>query len=320
MQNLTEDELCDHIDPYSLTKNFSDLFCKVKECSDVEQKHIIKEFHDKLDLLKEMDGGELRIIFSKGFIDELNKIINEKLIQFDLFVPILKLIGFYDETRSVGSGLHYTVLLESEITNRLSKEFSNKERTNEKQLIDLCECYILLSKFFSAELRSKCVSYLLKAALNKEDTEKDQKEVEIALVAVNSIYSFQEIKKDIYLNEITEIIKHHQENHNLTKLAYQSAWQFLVNRLRNEEGLKEIIVYELHFAREAAKELEDASSHVDWKKKKAKGIEKLKILIISRWVDAITTYFSLKKSIEDEDVSLIVCLVRMSRASKENYI
>ncbi|KAH7816355.1 uncharacterized protein MONOS_15034 [Monocercomonoides exilis] len=119
-----------------------------------------------------------------------------------------------------------------------------------------------------------CVPYLLKVALKKVENEEAQKEVEMALLASSSIGIFNSIKKELYLNEIKEIIQHHHEHHNLTRIAYQSAWQFFIDRFFNDKSLEEVIVNELHFPRETAKELEVLTRCIDWKKKEEENEEK----------------------------------------------
>ncbi|KAH7828412.1 uncharacterized protein MONOS_15190 [Monocercomonoides exilis] len=108
-----------------------------------------------------------------------------------------------------------------------------------------------------------CVSCLLKVTLKKEEDEETQKEVEMALLALSCIYSHYEIEQKQYLNEIKEIIHYHQEHHNLTRLAYLYAWEFLILRLNTDKSLNEVIVNELHFIREARREIEDLSKCVD---------------------------------------------------------
>eukprot|EP00770_Monocercomonoides_exilis_P000423 MONOS_420.1-p1 / transcript=MONOS_420.1 / gene=MONOS_420 / organism=Monocercomonoides_exilis_PA203 / gene_product=unspecified product / transcript_product=unspecified product / location=Mono_scaffold00007:27207-27823(-) / protein_length=132 / sequence_SO=supercontig / SO=protein_coding / is_pseudo=false len=67
-------------------------------------------------------------------------------------------------------------------------ENEKKEGKNEKLLVDLCECYLLFySGVFSSKMLSLCVPCLLKFALKKEEREKVQKEVEMALLALSCI-------------------------------------------------------------------------------------------------------------------------------------
>ncbi|KAH7831152.1 uncharacterized protein MONOS_18536 [Monocercomonoides exilis] len=147
-------------------------------------------------------------------------------------------------------------------------ENEKKEEKNEKFLIDLCECYLLLHTFFLPnELLPICISCLLKAASSKEKNEETQKEVEMALLSLRKINSWDKANEELYLNEIKRIIQHHQEHRNLSHLAYQSAWEFFIYKLNEYKCLEVVIVDDLHFKREESKELEKLSKNVDWKKK-----------------------------------------------------
>ncbi|KAH7832617.1 uncharacterized protein MONOS_16888 [Monocercomonoides exilis] len=64
----------------------------------------------------------------------------------------------------------------------------------------------------------------LKMALNKDESEKNEKEMEIALLALSNIPEGMVGNKKMFFNETIEIIHCHQEHHYLTQLGYQSAW------------------------------------------------------------------------------------------------
>ncbi|KAH7824087.1 uncharacterized protein MONOS_1714 [Monocercomonoides exilis] len=200
-------------------------------------------------------------------------------------------------------------------------EKKNEEK-NEKLLVDLCECYASLSLYFPSELLSICIPYLLKVASKKEENEETQKEVEIALLALSDIKQFVKTDKELYFNEIKEIILYHQEHHNLTWLAYQSAWRFLTDRLNNERSMEGMIVNEQHFAREAASELDELMRRVDWTRKKVgKGEREVnEVLVIDRWLFDID-YFLEDCTLWNEELDeLIDSIVQMYRASKDNHI
>ncbi|KAH7818438.1 uncharacterized protein MONOS_18018 [Monocercomonoides exilis] len=146
-------------------------------------------------------------------------------------------------------------------------EYKKKEK-DEALLADLCECYSTLVYGISYDLKSICVPCLVKAGLKKGNDENTKKEVEITLLALNHMGSSSEVPKELYINEIKEIIEYHQEHHNLTRIAYQSAWQFLICRVYWDEPIRRVIVNELHFAREAIRELEELTKCVDWKREK----------------------------------------------------
>ncbi|KAH7823182.1 uncharacterized protein MONOS_17621 [Monocercomonoides exilis] len=101
----------------------------------------------------------------------------------------------------------------------IDDEEKKKEKRNENLLTELCESNVLLNVGASSQLISVCVPCLLKAALKKEENEEAQKEKEMAFLALSCHDEFYEIEKELYDNEIKEIIQHHQEHRNLTRLA-----------------------------------------------------------------------------------------------------
>ncbi|KAH7818814.1 uncharacterized protein MONOS_8869 [Monocercomonoides exilis] len=203
-------------------------------------------------------------------------------------------------------------------------ENKKKEEMNEKILTDLCECYALLGEddIFD-EVLSIIVPCLLKVASKKDETEEAQKEVEMSLLALGNI-GLWEMKRELYLNEIKEIkeiIKYHQEHQNLTRLAYQSAWQFLIHQLFQDKSLEEVIVNELHFSKEAARELEDLSKSVGRNRKEdGKGENEAKeVLAFERWFFLINLYFYSCKLWNEELIGLISSIVQVFQASRDNY-
>ncbi|KAH7827146.1 uncharacterized protein MONOS_7986 [Monocercomonoides exilis] len=194
------------------------------------------------------------------------------------------------------------------------------EEKNERRLIDLCECYVSLGHDFPPELLSICVPCLLKVALNKEENKETEKEAEIALLGLTT-FGLSFIQQKLYLNEIKEIIVYHQENHNLTRLAYHCAWDFLICRLKADESLEEVITKELHFVRAAAGEMEDLSKCVDWKRKvDKKEKEKVKeVLMIGRWFVAIDNYMAWPTLRNEEWEELINSIVQVFRTTRNNF-
>ncbi|KAH7823485.1 uncharacterized protein MONOS_9870 [Monocercomonoides exilis] len=197
-------------------------------------------------------------------------------------------------------------------------EEQKKEGKNEKLLIDLIECYLLLDSRFCSDLYPICVPCLLKVALKKEEDEETQKEVEMILLTLSNVGY---IPGEIYLNEIKEIILHHQDHHNLTQLAYQSVWTFLVHRLCSDFSTEIVIADELHFIREARREVEELSKSVDWKRKEeGKGeSEEKEALVIWRWLNVIDSYLNSCRSWNGELVGLLCSIVQVFRASRDNY-
>ncbi|KAH7822707.1 uncharacterized protein MONOS_7365 [Monocercomonoides exilis] len=162
---------------------------------------------------------------------------------------------------------------------------------------------------------SICMSNLLKAAFVKEETDEVQKEVEIALLALSEM-GYGSVEQKVHLKEITEIIQHHQKHHNLKRNEYLSAWQFLISRFLNDRRLERMIVDELHFVREATRELEGLSKSVNWNRKEKEANE---TIALERWLHALNS-FAIYGQIQDEKYSkLTTLIIDMYMASKFNY-
>eukprot|EP00770_Monocercomonoides_exilis_P013983 MONOS_13930.1-p1 / transcript=MONOS_13930.1 / gene=MONOS_13930 / organism=Monocercomonoides_exilis_PA203 / gene_product=unspecified product / transcript_product=unspecified product / location=Mono_scaffold00906:1082-2464(-) / protein_length=283 / sequence_SO=supercontig / SO=protein_coding / is_pseudo=false len=166
----------------------------------------------------------------------------------------------------------------------------------------------------TTEMLSICVPCLLKVAMNKDESKEAQKEVEMALLALSNI-GWEELDKEQYFNEIKEIIEYHQEHQNLTRLAYQSAWFFLLCRLNDDKSLEEVIVNELHFAREAARELEELAKNVNWKRKEEeeRGKDTKNERIFVMWLKIFDWYFRLCELQNEGNIGLICSLVQVLR-------
>eukprot|EP00770_Monocercomonoides_exilis_P006884 MONOS_6847.1-p1 / transcript=MONOS_6847.1 / gene=MONOS_6847 / organism=Monocercomonoides_exilis_PA203 / gene_product=unspecified product / transcript_product=unspecified product / location=Mono_scaffold00223:77010-77885(+) / protein_length=256 / sequence_SO=supercontig / SO=protein_coding / is_pseudo=false len=200
------------------------------------------------------------------------------------------------------------------------EEDKKKEKKNENFLIDLCECHLLLKNGSSYELLSICIPCLLKSASVKEESEETQKEVEIALLALSRVRQDFFIERELYLKKITEIIEHQQKQRNLSRLAYQSVWQFFMNRFFRDRNLKDVIVNELHFAREAARELEELTRNVNLKRKEVeRGKETREEFILIRWLETSGYYFLRCKLENKEYDGLINSIVRIYQAAKDNH-
>eukprot|EP00770_Monocercomonoides_exilis_P010562 MONOS_10509.1-p1 / transcript=MONOS_10509.1 / gene=MONOS_10509 / organism=Monocercomonoides_exilis_PA203 / gene_product=unspecified product / transcript_product=unspecified product / location=Mono_scaffold00480:47168-48067(+) / protein_length=249 / sequence_SO=supercontig / SO=protein_coding / is_pseudo=false len=207
-----------------------------------------------------MNEEEFQTVFTEEQFNKILQMIEEKTLSLENAILLLKRIGYCKvllDWRIYGFN---SSLLRGRFEKMIDDEEEKNEEKNESLLIDLCECYLFLNYRFSSELISMCVPCLLKVALKKEENEVSQKEVEMALLALSNIECFF-MEQKLYLNEIKEIIQYHQEYHNLTRLAYQTAWRFLVSRLWADNSLEEAIVIELRFAREAIKELEELSKY-----------------------------------------------------------
>ncbi|KAH7832491.1 uncharacterized protein MONOS_14031 [Monocercomonoides exilis] len=272
------------------TKMFNKLFSGLEDCNEDEQRKKIGEMNA---LMEEMDKEEFYFIFTKTLFDKILKMTDEKKLNFGNTILLLKHIGYCTRLKRIFIQSFGSSSLNKRIEEIIINENEKKEGKDENFLANICECYHLFNYRVYWKLLGICIPCILKAILNKEENEEAQKEKEISLLALGNIYKKNEFVDDeLYLKEMKEIIQHHQEYHDLTRLAYQSAWHFLIERLYNSETLQIIMVNELHFAREAAKELEELLKCVDWKKKEGGGGKVRKeVDVIERWLEAIGSFF-----------------------------
>eukprot|EP00770_Monocercomonoides_exilis_P012702 MONOS_12645.1-p1 / transcript=MONOS_12645.1 / gene=MONOS_12645 / organism=Monocercomonoides_exilis_PA203 / gene_product=unspecified product / transcript_product=unspecified product / location=Mono_scaffold00713:30509-31357(+) / protein_length=217 / sequence_SO=supercontig / SO=protein_coding / is_pseudo=false len=213
------------------------------------------------------------------------EMIEEDKVSIYNAIWLLKYIMYYELTGDTSEIALRFSFLRDKFEKMIIDENEKKKEKDEKLLVDLCECYISTTNHISPDLTSICIPNLLKVALKKEENGKVRKEVEMALMALCNL-EYLSIKKDLYLNEIKEIIEYHQEHCNLTQLAYQSAWQILISRLYSNGSLEKIIVSELHFARKATRELEESKRCIDWKRKEGeeRGKEIEEEIVSLRWL------------------------------------
>eukprot|EP00770_Monocercomonoides_exilis_P005605 MONOS_5577.1-p1 / transcript=MONOS_5577.1 / gene=MONOS_5577 / organism=Monocercomonoides_exilis_PA203 / gene_product=unspecified product / transcript_product=unspecified product / location=Mono_scaffold00164:36320-37700(-) / protein_length=439 / sequence_SO=supercontig / SO=protein_coding / is_pseudo=false len=307
-----------------MEKHFiAELLLELSNLTEDEQKQKIWEMNGLLD---EMNEKEMEFVLKIAPLNIVSKMIGDHEIPVENAVMLLKHIGRCKMKNDFVMSYFDRSLLNRRLKMIIIEEDRKKEGKNEKLLNDLCECYQTLRNkvdFVSDELVAIIVHCLLKIASNKEESEETREEVEMALVALNNNRENLRMKKEVYLNDITEIIKHHQKHHNLTLLAYQSAWQFLMFRFINESQLEHLIVNKLHFVREATREMEELMERVDRKKKKGEKGEKetkeaKEMKVLSRWVLAVREYFWHFQLWNDENIGLIRCLVKLCKATREN--
>ncbi|KAH7830070.1 uncharacterized protein MONOS_17071 [Monocercomonoides exilis] len=299
------------------TKIFKQLLSELEDCDEYEQKQKVEEINYFLD---EMDKEGFQSIFTEELFDKIDKMIEEKKMTMKILILLLKHVGSCKELKGAWIEGFENSLLCERFEKTIIEEKHKKEGKNEKLIVDLCECYLLqLDNNIGEDLVSICVPYLLKVALTKDKNEETLKEVEMALLALSHIDEYYDTPKELYLNEIKEIIQYHQENLNLTRLAYQSAWKFLICRIEPGKNLEGMIVNELHFARETGRELEELVKLVDWKRKKEEKGEKEEEeeLDLLRWLRILETYFHLCKLWNDKNIVIINRITQVLRAAKD---
>ncbi|KAH7819992.1 uncharacterized protein MONOS_17876 [Monocercomonoides exilis] len=303
------------IERTSPVERFWNLFGELGGCNEDEQKRKIKAINRVMD---EMNEGELESIFETDLFNKIDKMIEEKKMSLKDSALMLKHIGYCKIPMNLWNRAFVSSSLDRRFKEMIFEEEKKKKEKNEKHLIDLCECYIFLCCHGPSQLSSICLPHILKAALNKEENEEAQKEVEMALLALACMCFFG-MKNEVYLKGIKEIIQHHQEHRNLTQLAYQSAWECLAGRVHTIGTSNRAVVDELHFVREAARELEELRKRVNWKGNKKEGEERSKKkeeTALMRWIQTIKCYFFTFESLNDELVGLVRSIVQVLRAAK----
>ncbi|KAH7817432.1 uncharacterized protein MONOS_8845 [Monocercomonoides exilis] len=320
MSLSNDDNSKDEILTAARTEQFSKLFCELERCNEDEQMQKIEEINK---LVEKMNKEEFESIFTEELFNKIHQMIEEEKMSLENAILLLKHFGYNKAKKSFLDYAFSVSFLSDRFEKMLVDEDRKNEEKNEKLLADICECYLLLcQKSIPDELLSIAVPCLLKFASKKKGNEEAQKEVEVALLALSNIVMWKIIEQKLYLKEIKEIIEYHQEHHNLTQLAYQSAWQFLIYRFIEDKSLEGMIVNELHFVEEARRKLEELTRFIDRKKEKEedkKGKDTKEELIILRWIQTLNRYF-LDCTMWNEDfIEHLYGIVQLFRAAKDNH-
>ncbi|KAH7819308.1 uncharacterized protein MONOS_14878 [Monocercomonoides exilis] len=315
MKEDSDDVTKDEIRETPITHMFTKLFYELEDCPEIEQKVKILEMNEMVD---KMDEEEFRQVFTVELFNRIDQMIEEKKLSFEKSAVLLKHAGCIKKLKCFFLYSFDESLLVKRIREMIIDENENMEEKNEKLFIDSCECYITQSFLYLFSLLQICVPCLLKVALKKEEGEEAQKEVEMALLALSCINDNDFVEQRLYLNEIREIIQYHQECRNLSHLAYQSAWKFLMGRFYESKSLEGLIVNELHFVREARRELEELMICVDLKRNEKELGKTIEYNMMKRWMDTIKTYFSRISDIKNEEecAGLAVSVVGIYEAAK----
>ncbi|KAH7823735.1 uncharacterized protein MONOS_18625 [Monocercomonoides exilis] len=262
-----------------------------------------------------MEEEEFESFFKKEMFSRIDEMIEENKLTIENAILLMKHIGYCKTMKFLFLHSFEENSFRVRLEKMIIEENEKKDEKNEKLLVDLCECYLLLNdEFILYDFLSMIMPPLLKVASKKEESEETKKEVEMALLALSCIRKYREIEQELYLNEIKEIIKYHQEHRTMTRLAYQSAWMFLIDRLDTDKSLERVIVNELHFAREATRELEELTICIDWKR----GKETKEEVILFGWLRTLQSFFFLFQLRNEEFIWLFSSIVQVFRAAKDN--
>ncbi|KAH7815132.1 uncharacterized protein MONOS_13517 [Monocercomonoides exilis] len=317
MEMCDEDKSNDDAQDPSLADKFSKLLDQLEHCSEDEQRKKIERMNR---LIEEMNKEELKSIINEEIFNKMNKMIEEKKMSMENTFLLLKHVGYCNVQKNDWNQYFFASSLRGRFEQMIAEEEQKKDEKNEKLLTEICECYLYLKDRTISRVPYACVTCLLKAALRKEENKDVQKEAEMALLALSSIGD-NFVEQELYLNDIKEIIKYHQEHRNLTHLAYQSAWEFLIKRFIKDRNLEDMIVNELHFVGEAARELEELTRNEDWNRKKGeeRGKEAKEEFALTRWLKTCAMYLQSCRLRNEENVGLLKNIVQVHRAEKDNY-
>ncbi|KAH7831359.1 uncharacterized protein MONOS_16957 [Monocercomonoides exilis] len=169
----------------SLREEFFKLFFEMDICSADKKRKKIEEMNE---ILVKMDDEEFDTVFTRDMFSSILGLLEKKKVSPDDIAVLLKHYGFCRELKSKFK----LALQRSQLSKRFEllyvEEENKKQGKNEKLLIDLCECCLLLTEgCLAKETLAECVAHLLKVALKKDENEEIQKEVEMALLALSSI-------------------------------------------------------------------------------------------------------------------------------------
>eukprot|EP00770_Monocercomonoides_exilis_P012718 MONOS_12662.1-p1 / transcript=MONOS_12662.1 / gene=MONOS_12662 / organism=Monocercomonoides_exilis_PA203 / gene_product=unspecified product / transcript_product=unspecified product / location=Mono_scaffold00716:4992-6454(+) / protein_length=395 / sequence_SO=supercontig / SO=protein_coding / is_pseudo=false len=220
---------------------------------------------------------------------------------------------------------------EDEMDNHASKVFEEFCRMIEEKKVSLENTISLMKRVgyanimksiyaiylnISPEIIPVYVPCMLNAALKKEESEETRKEVEDALLALNYIEEAHFVRIELFQSKIKEIIMYHQEHRNLSHMGYRSAWHFYLNRLLDYSFLGDAIVNELHFVREAARELEELSRSVRMKQKEGKVISPEFKYTVNGWLETVLYYRQSGPRAKEDYVPLVQSMVCLRKAAR----
>ncbi|KAH7819807.1 uncharacterized protein MONOS_17897 [Monocercomonoides exilis] len=285
----------DGIEEISPKNRFGELYNELGQCSEAEQKQKTEEM-DRV--LKDMSTDDIFDVFKEERFEEMHRMIEEEKMKMEDCVRWLMGIG----RRTALCGLWWINFKDSLLCKRFEKmivkEDGRKEEKNEKLLIHLCECYLLLCYAYPKELLSICLRCVLKVASDKD----------------SSCEALME--KDMAFTALGHVDEYHQEHRNMSSYGYQLAWGFLISRLRKNEKMEKVIVEELHFVRESRRELEELRKRMHMEKAGDRLKKTNEEEVIERWIKVIGDFFGYFRLKNEEYSELIGAVVGLCKGTR----
>ncbi|KAH7822900.1 uncharacterized protein MONOS_15427 [Monocercomonoides exilis] len=293
-------------------EKYTEMLFQLRDCSAEEQTQRVGEMNSLMD---QMGEDEMDNHASKVF-EEFCRMIEEKKVSLENTISLMKRVGYANIMRSIYAIYLCDFSLKKKIESLIFEEGKKNDEKNEKLLIEMCECCGFIYRNISPEIIPVYVPCMLNAALKKEESEETRKEVEDALLALNYIEEAHFVRIELFQSKIKEIIMYHQEHRNLTHMGYRSAWHFYLNRLLDYSFLGDAIVNELHFVREAARELEELSRSVRMKKKEGKVISPEFKYTVNGWLETVLYYRQSGPRAKEDYVPLVQSMVCLRKAAR----
>eukprot|EP00770_Monocercomonoides_exilis_P015864 MONOS_15815.1-p1 / transcript=MONOS_15815.1 / gene=MONOS_15815 / organism=Monocercomonoides_exilis_PA203 / gene_product=unspecified product / transcript_product=unspecified product / location=Mono_scaffold01363:1575-2246(-) / protein_length=224 / sequence_SO=supercontig / SO=protein_coding / is_pseudo=false len=99
--------------------------------------------------------------------------------------------------------------------------------------------------------------------------------------------------------------------------------QFLMFRIFYERSLEEVFMNELHFVREARRELEELTRCVDWKRKEGeneiRGKDTKEVMELRKCIETVGVFLYEYRLRTEEYAVLIGCIIQILQAAKDNH-
>ncbi|KAH7818392.1 uncharacterized protein MONOS_13419 [Monocercomonoides exilis] len=187
MKAGSDNKIEDETQESPIASKFLKLFSELEDCDEIEQKVKILEMNE---MMEKMQQKEFYSVFTVDLFNRMDQMIDEKKLSMENTILILKNVVYCKVLKFPWFSRFQRTSLDERLKKIITDEEKKKEGKNEKLLVDLCESCIILGEIYQElpkEINIICVHYLLKAALDKEENEKAQKEVEIALIGLNHL-------------------------------------------------------------------------------------------------------------------------------------
>ncbi|KAH7832722.1 uncharacterized protein MONOS_15261 [Monocercomonoides exilis] len=227
-----------------------------------------------------MGVKELGCVFAGKVFEKIFEMVKGEKLVLEDGIMLLKHVGYYKAL----SDIHTDNDGESSFRKRFERRVMNEEwkqgQKKEKMLNDVCECYALSYEQFVT-------------------------------------FNFSShVEEDVFMNSIVSVIVHHQQNRNLTQLAYQSAWQFFMKRMHTNAQMESAMSMHFGFVEEARRELEELEKRADWQRKERRVKELKDIHTILRWLKTLNKHFVNHQPSRERNTRLAAVAVGICRKAR----